>query len=205
MTFPRPLAPFLLLALLTACEDASSDNDNDGADDAFGTEPTGGSSGGSSGGTSTATSSGGSSGTTSGGTTGGTTGGGTVTSPDADDDGDGLTNSEEEALGTDPDSADTDGDGYADGDEVTAGTNPLYEYSHTYTGGYSVGNCETEPSPTGPTGTSSYRHGNTTYEWTSYQIGDVAENFTLTDQHGEEVSLYSFCGQYVHLEVGAFW
>src|SRR5690606_18729059 len=36
----------------------------------------------------------------------------------ADSDGDGLTNGEEAALGTDPDDADTDGDGVPDGDEV---------------------------------------------------------------------------------------
>jgi RHS repeat-associated protein len=44
--------------------------------------------------------------------------------PDADDDG--LTNEEEEALGTDPNNPDTDGDGLLDGDEVnTHGTDPL--------------------------------------------------------------------------------
>ncbi len=35
-----------------------------------------------------------------------------------DDDGDGLTNAEEERLGTDPEKFDTDGDGLSDGDEV---------------------------------------------------------------------------------------
>jgi len=42
-----------------------------------------------------------------------------------DSDGDGLTNSEEAELGTDPDSADTDGDGISDGEEVEMGINPL--------------------------------------------------------------------------------
>lgn len=42
-----------------------------------------------------------------------------------DDDGDGLSNNEEEALGTDPQVADTDGDGLNDGQEVNQyGTNP---------------------------------------------------------------------------------
>ncbi len=45
--------------------------------------------------------------------------------PDADEDGDGLTNGEEEALGTDPYRADTDGDGFSDGAEVAAGSDPL--------------------------------------------------------------------------------
>ena len=45
-------------------------------------------------------------------------------------DGDGLSDSEEEALGTDPKKADTDGDGVKDGQEVTDGTNPLDSASH---------------------------------------------------------------------------
>lgn len=45
---------------------------------------------------------------------------------DADDDKDGLTNAEEEKLGTDPNNPDTDGDGLTDGDEVKIyHTNPL--------------------------------------------------------------------------------
>ena len=41
-----------------------------------------------------------------------------------DDDGDGLTNAEELAAGTDPTDADSDGDGVDDGDELTGGTDP---------------------------------------------------------------------------------
>ena len=44
--------------------------------------------------------------------------------PNADPDADGLTNLQEEQLGTNPNNADTDGDGYKDGDEVKAGYNP---------------------------------------------------------------------------------
>jgi hypothetical protein len=44
---------------------------------------------------------------------------------DADDDGDGLSDAQEAALGTNPLLADTDGDGFDDGIEVAAGTDPL--------------------------------------------------------------------------------
>lgn len=42
-----------------------------------------------------------------------------------DEDGDGLTNSRERDLGTDPRNKDTDGDGFSDGEEVKNGYNPL--------------------------------------------------------------------------------
>ena len=45
--------------------------------------------------------------------------------PNGDEDMDGLTNSEEESIGTNPLLADTDGDGVEDGQEVIDGTNPL--------------------------------------------------------------------------------
>ena len=47
-----------------------------------------------------------------------------VVNPTGDDDGDGLTNEEEAALGTDPNEADTDGDGISDTDEFEHGTDP---------------------------------------------------------------------------------
>lgn len=51
-----------------------------------------------------------------------------VSSPDrmiADSDGDGLSDSEENRLGTNPDIADSDGDGYLDAAEIRGGFNPL--------------------------------------------------------------------------------
>jgi hypothetical protein len=42
-----------------------------------------------------------------------------------DSDGDGLTDAEENALGTDSSDTDSDGDGYSDGDEVDYGSDPL--------------------------------------------------------------------------------
>ncbi len=124
-----------------------------------------------------------------------------------DPDEDGLTNDEETALGTDPENPDTDGDGVMDGDEIDDGTNPSYQYSHTYTGGYNVGYCESpfEDDVTGPTGTASMVYEGQTYEWTAYQNGDVIENFTLLDQHGDQVDIYSFCGKHIVFAVGAGW
>jgi hypothetical protein len=48
-----------------------------------------------------------------------------------DTDGDGLPDSEEIALGTDPNNSDSDGDGISDGAEVTNGTDPLANDSPT--------------------------------------------------------------------------
>lgn len=45
--------------------------------------------------------------------------------PVSDADGDGLTDAEEEAIGTDPNNPDTDGDGFLDGEEVDCGSDPL--------------------------------------------------------------------------------
>ncbi len=47
----------------------------------------------------------------------------------SDDDGDGLSNSEENSLGTDPNDYDTDADGISDGNEVFMGYNPLSQDS----------------------------------------------------------------------------
>ncbi|MHB2031226.1 hypothetical protein ACYCEU_06770 [Actinotignum timonense] len=50
-----------------------------------------------------------------------------VTVNDPDSDGDGLTDSEEEKIGTDPNNPDTDGDGINDGDEVNGTKNPFQD------------------------------------------------------------------------------
>ena len=101
---------------------------------------------------------------------------------------------------------DNDGDGYSNQEESAAGTNPNYAYSHPYAnGGYNVGNCPDIPNPTGPTGSHDVQSGGQTYTIPIYRVGDVAENFMLYDQYGQAVDLYSFCGQTVMLVFSAFW
>ena len=109
---------------------------------------------------------------------------------DGDADNDGLTDGEELAAGTDPSDADSDNDGWSDGEEVNLGTNPTYSYSHPYYGDYNVGWCMEQPVATGPS--SGHR----------YERGDVVDNFTLTDQHNEDIDLYSFCGRHIMLLLG---
>lgn len=53
-----------------------------------------------------------------------------IAQPDTDFDGDGLTNTEEAELGTNPYLPDTDFDGYTDYEEYLAGTDPLDYNSH---------------------------------------------------------------------------
>lgn len=57
---------------------------------------------------------------------------------DQDNDGDGLSNAEEELLGTDPDNRDTDGDGFSDAFEQRNGADPN---SPAVLGGGGVGGC----------------------------------------------------------------
>ena len=104
-----------------------------------------------------------------------------------DDDGDGLTNGEETDLGTDPANADTDGDGFSDSDEVLGHTDHTQADDHPYTGGWPIDACRDTVVATGNT------------------VGDVAEDFDLMDQYGEQVRLHSFCDRVVLLVGAAFW
>ena len=110
-----------------------------------------------------------------------------TTPSDVDSDGDGLTDSEEEALGSDPDAADSDGDGWDDGEEVSGNTDPLAAQDHPYTGGWAIGACRDELQATGN------------------GVGDIAEDFALTDQFGDTVRLHDFCDRQVLLVSAAFW
>lgn len=106
-----------------------------------------------------------------------------------DGDEDGLLSDAEEALGTDPENPDSDDDGFLDGDEVDNSTDPLNPAEHPYTGGWKIDACKADMDDAG-TGT---------------DIGDVAPNFSLTDQYGDTLSLHDFCGKVVLIESSAFW
>jgi hypothetical protein len=104
-----------------------------------------------------------------------------------DQDQDGLLSSEEEVLGTDPDDPDSDGDGHLDGDEEWGGTDPLDADDHPYLGGWDITRCDEDPQVTGD------------------DVGQVTSDFALSDQHGEDVSLYDFCQKTILLVTGTFW
>lgn len=104
-----------------------------------------------------------------------------------DSDGDGLTDAEEDDLGTDPDKADSDGDGFDDPDEVEANTNPNKKSDHPYEGGWPIGACRDDVKGEG------------------FSERDISENFTMEDQFGEEVELHSFCENVVYMVFAAVW
>ncbi|MEE2750828.1 MAG: hypothetical protein VX519_05315 [Myxococcota bacterium] len=100
-------------------------------------------------------------------------------------DGDGLLGDVEEALGTDPENPDSDDDGWTDGEEYDENTDPLNADSKPYTGGWQIDDCEVEA--------------------TGKSVGDISENFSLEDQHGEMVDLHDFCNRVVLLIAAAEW
>ena len=106
---------------------------------------------------------------------------------DLDADEDGLLDSEEEQIGTDPNNPDSDEDGHLDGDEANVGFDPLDGEDHPYLGNYPILRCDPEAVGTG------------------YGVGEVSPDFELEDQHGEMVKLSDFCGNVVLLVAAADW
>ena len=105
-----------------------------------------------------------------------------------DSDGDGLSDAREiEDLLTDPEDADSDKDGWDDGIEVTQGTDPNSDGDHPYTGGWPIdGVCRDSTSGTGN------------------NVGDVAQDWDLPDQFGDNVRLHDFCAKTILLVSGTF-
>ncbi len=105
----------------------------------------------------------------------------------SDHDEDGLTDRRECRLGTDPDNPDTDGDGWADGQEVDGENDPLDEGDHPYLGGWPMDSCRSEIVGIGNA------------------PGEVAYDFTLMDQFGDDLRLHDFCDHVVLLIASAAW
>ena len=97
---------------------------------------------------------------------------------DSDTDDDGLMDNEEVALGTDPTASDTDADGYDDGDEFQEGTDPLDPDSVIYEIGWPYNSDKT--SLNDPDGMGMFTAG--------VQVPD----FVGLDAHGDWVHLYDF-------------
>jgi thiol-disulfide isomerase/thioredoxin len=104
-----------------------------------------------------------------------------------DDDGDGLSNGEEESIGTDPSLPDTDADGYSDAQEVHAGTDPLDEEDVIYTGGWPYNMDKESIEDPG---------------WeSSFEEGATLPRFVGVDQFGQEVDVYDLAGQGVPIAI----
>ena len=101
-------------------------------------------------------------------------------------DGDCLSNEEEAALGTNPESADTDGDGVSDCDEVACVSDPLDPSEKCYACGWK----HDDPGTLVATGN---------------KEGDVIANLDLVDQCEEPVKLWDFAKEYHILFMTAAW
>ena len=142
-----------------------------------------------------------------------------------DSDGDGLTNSEEKELGTDPNLTDTDGDGLSDLEERDQGTDPL----NTDSDGdgvtdYEEGSLGTDPNDadsdddgdtdgeerlygTDPLDPASHFPEDPGYSSGGLEEGEVHWNFTGVDQYGDMFETYDLAyeGVPVVLDLSTEW
>ncbi|RME26911.1 MAG: hypothetical protein D6798_05700 [Deltaproteobacteria bacterium] len=136
--------------------------------------------------------------------------------PEIDSDGDGLTDSQEQELGTDPQAvdsdgdllddadeidlgtdptdADTDDDGYLDGWEVNEGKDPTDYLSRIYKGFWPY-NPDKDSLPGGA--------------WSTFDAdeGQILPRSALLDQFGDTVDMFDFNdqGPYLAIDVSAMW
>lgn len=131
------------------------------------------------------------------------------TNPDkADSDGDGLDDGEEVDLGTDPTEADSDGDGLEDGDELDASTDPLNGDSDTdgVPDGDEVSNGSDPLNVFSWPGDGIWPDNSAkATESSTYAYDEVFPNFTASDRYENEVSLHQFWGQAILLDFSAGW
>jgi hypothetical protein len=106
-----------------------------------------------------------------------------------DSDGDGLTDLEEFEAGTDPNSNDTDGDGIVDYEEMTLGTDPTKADSD----GDGIDDAEELELGTDPTDETSRLPEDPGYEG-GLAEGETHWNFSGPDQYGDDFELYSLYG-----------
>lgn len=131
-----------------------------------------------------------------------------------DSDADGLNDTEEADLGTDPAIADTDEDGLVDGDEITTGTDPLVVDSDGDT--YSDGDEMTEG--TDPLDAENriytgYWHYNNAKDGLAEPTEETAAvdvripRLVMVDQFGQDVDLYDLAGSGhpVLIDISASW
>lgn len=113
----------------------------------------------------------------------------------ADSDEDGVDDATEYEMGLDPNSVDSDGDGYEDSWEIAEGSDPADESSLIYKGGWPY-----QPDK------DSYNAPTSTAE-TDSSLGSALPRFELMDQFGEQVDIYDFAGQgkYIVVDVSAMW
>ena len=112
-----------------------------------------------------------------------------------DSDGDGIEDGEEvNDLGTDPLSDDSDGDGYLDGDEVAEGSDPADAGSKIYAGDWPY-YADKDDLEQGSWGTGSAR------------VGEPVQRLVGVDQHGDTVDLFDFyaAGVPIIVDVSAEW
>jgi thiol-disulfide isomerase/thioredoxin len=116
------------------------------------------------------------------------------TDPDvADTDGDGLLDGEEVELGIDPTLADTDGDGYNDGDEVNEGSDPNDEDEGIFEGGWPYNPEATEDCDDRFSGNAS--------------AGDILPCYTMVDQFDDEYNIWNMqgSGSFMVIDIAATW
>lgn len=106
---------------------------------------------------------------------------------DLDGDADGLLDSDEVALGSDPGTPDSDEDGWLDGEEADQNTDPTDAADKPYQNGWPIDACRDDVEPTGTS------------------EGEVSDGFELTNQFGEVVRLHDFCDQVVFMVFSAGW
>ncbi len=113
----------------------------------------------------------------------------------ADSDADGLLDGEEQAAGTDPNKADTDGDTYLDLDEMNESTDPLDPESRIYTGYWPYYAGKEELLQNGLDGE-------------TFKLNKQFARIQAVDQFGETVDLYDFYnldGRPLMFDVSAEW